>query len=52
MSLRTPPFKGKLKCQKCSAIHGAKKRGGGVHRIIVYVNAATNQQEIRCHKHL
>lgn len=52
MSLRTPPFTGKLKCQKCTAVNGAKRRGGGVHRIIVYVNAKTNQQEVRCTKHL
>ena len=50
--LRTEPFKGPLKCQKCSAVNGRKKRGGGIHRVLVYVNGKTNKQEIRCTKHL
>jgi hypothetical protein len=51
-NLRLPPFTGKLKCQKCSAVHGKPKRGGGTHVIYVYVNGKTNQQEVRCFKHL
>ena len=51
-NLRTPPYMGKLKCQKCSAVHGAPKRGGGKHVIYVYVRDETNKQEVRCIKHL
>jgi len=50
--LRTQPFMGPLKCQKCTAVHGKPKRGGGKHAIYVYVSGKTNKQEVRCIKHL
>jgi hypothetical protein len=50
--LRTEPFKGPFKCQQCSAVNGKKKRGGGFHKIYVYVNGKTNKQQVRCIKHL
>jgi hypothetical protein len=50
--LRTPPFMGKIKCQKCAATLGKVDRRKQPHRLTVYVNDKTNKQEIRCSKHL